>query len=200
MKSFFRKIRHKIIAKKLEIPANASVLDTSCQDGGFLDILIKNNSEKNLKVYGVDINKEDIEKAKILIPKGGFEITDNVSLPFPHKTFDVVISSLTLHHMSNPINSIKEMERVIKDDGVIYLIDIIAENKFFNLILKHIKCPEPYHFEKFYSLGEVENLLTNTELNVVRKIETVAFPTFSIFTPISILLLSKKVYGTKHLS
>lgn len=192
MKSFFRKIRHKIITKNLVILQNASVLDTSCQDGGFLSILIKNNNDKNIKVYGVDLSKVDIEKAKNLIPSGIFEITDNSSIPFPDKTFDVVISSLTLHHMANPINSIKEMERVLKENGSIYLIDIIAENKIFNFILKHIKCPEPYHFEKFYSLGEVKALLTNTDLVVSKKIKAVAFPTFSIFTPISILILRKK--------
>lgn len=192
MKSFFRKIRHKIITKNLKIPASTLVLDTSCQDGGFLNVLIKNNVEKNLKVYGVDISKEDIEKAKNLIPKGNFEITDNVSLPFPEKTFDVIISSLTLHHMSNPEKSINEMERVVKDNGVIYLIDIVAENKIFNFILKHIKCPEPYHFEKFYSFVEVENLLSKTGLFLNKRIKTIAFPTFSIFTPLSIFELKKK--------
>ncbi|MBM3206865.1 MAG: class I SAM-dependent methyltransferase [Candidatus Staskawiczbacteria bacterium] len=192
MKSFFRKIRHKIIARKLEIPANASVLDTSCQDGGFLDILAKNNNNKNLKVCGVDISKGDIEKAKSLIPKGSFEITDNVSLPFPNKTFDVVISSLTLHHMANPEISIKEMRRVLKDNGVIYLVDVIAKNKLSNFFLKHIKCPEPYHFEKFYSVSEVENLLVKMELKISNRLDIFAFPTFTIFTPISILELRKK--------
>lgn len=192
MKSFFRKIRHKIITKNLAIYENASVLDTSCQDGGFLSILLKSNSDKNLKVYGIDLSEVDIKKARNLIPNGVFEITDNSSIPFPDKTFDVVISSLTLHHMSNPVNSFKEIERVVKNGGVIYLIDIVAENKFFNFILKHIKCPEPYHFEKFYSLSEVEVLLSKVGLTITKKIKAVAFPTFSIFTPISIFELKQQ--------
>lgn len=191
MKSFFRKFRHKIIVKELKVTIEALVLDTSCQDGGFLDVLLKNNPNKNLKVYGVDINQNDIEKAKGLIPKGIFEITDNVSLPFPDKTFDVVISSLTLHHMSDPINSIKEMGRVVKDDGMIYLIDVIAKNKFSNFILKRIKCPEPYHFEKFYSINEINELLVKTDLNIVDSMNIAIFPTFTIFTPITILMLRK---------
>lgn len=189
MKSFFRKIRHKIISTKLAIPQNALVLDTSCQDGGFLSILIKNNNYKNIKVYGIDLSKVDIEKAKNLIPNGIFEITDNSSIPFPDKTFDVVISSLTLHHMANPTNSIDEMRRVVKDNGSIYLIDIIAENTFFNFILKHIKCPEPYHFEKFYSIEEVRSLLTKMKVAISKKLKVIAFPTFTIATPISILEL-----------
>lgn len=192
MKSFFRKIRHKIISKRLVIPKNASILDTSCQDGGFLSILIKHNSDSNLKIYGVDLDKGDIEKARELIPNGIFEATDNISLPFRDKTFDVVISSFTLHHMSNPVSSMREMNRVVKDGGVIYLIDIMGENKFFNFILKHVKCPEPYHFEKFYSFPEVENLVSKLGLTVSTKIKALAFPTFSVFTPISILELKKR--------
>ncbi|HTE48586.1 MAG TPA: class I SAM-dependent methyltransferase [Candidatus Paceibacterota bacterium] len=192
MKSFFRRIRHRIIVKELAIPENAAILDTSCQDGGFLSALIKNSNGKNLKVYGVDLIGADIEKAKKLIPKGFFEITDNASLPFPDQTFDIVISSFTLHHMANPISSIKEMARVVKNGGIIYLIDIIAENKIFNFILKRMKCPEPYHFEKYYSFEEIKNLLSKTGLTIDKKIKAAAFPSFTIFTPISILELSQK--------
>lgn len=105
MKSFFRKVRHQAITKNLLIPNEALVLDTSCQDGGFLSVLIKNNADKNLKLYGVDISESDINKAKNLVPNGIFEIIDNKTLPFADKTFDIVISSLTLHHMNDPMGS-----------------------------------------------------------------------------------------------
>lgn len=176
----------------MAIPENALVLDASCQDGEFLSVLIKNNERKNINVFGIDINSSDIEIAKNLIPNGIFKITNNSLIPFEDKTFDVVISSLTLHHMPNPVNSIKEMRRVVKDEGSIYLIDIVSENTFFNFILKHIKCPEPYHFEKFYSLKELKDLLTRTELVIYKKVKTLAFPTLSIVTPILLLELQKK--------
>ncbi|HRH30709.1 MAG TPA: class I SAM-dependent methyltransferase [Candidatus Paceibacterota bacterium] len=189
MKSFFRKVRHQAIIKNLQIPKEALVLDTSCQDGGFLSVLTKNNADKNLKPFGVDISESDISKAKKLVPTGIFEITDNKTLPFADKTFDVVISSLTLHHMNNPISSLLEMKRVIKDTGSIYLIDIMAEGKLFNSILKKIKCPEPYHFEKFYSVKEVEELVTKVGVKINTKKKVFVFPTFTITAPVSILEL-----------
>lgn len=191
MKSLFRKIRHNIVVKKLTVADRASILDTSSQDGGFLSVLLKSNSDKSLNVYGVDLNKIDIEKAQRSIPNGVFKITDNTSLPFPDKTFDMVISSFTLHHLPNPTNSMKEMKRVVKDNGIIYLIDMIAKNKMFNFFLKHITCPEPYHFEKFYSMNEVEELLSETGLTITKKTKTIVFPTFTVFTPIVILELKK---------
>lgn len=189
MKSFFRKVRHQAITKNLLIPEEALVLDTSCQDGGFLSVLEKNNTNKNLKIYGVDINELDVVKAKKILPAGIFKTTDNKSLPFPNKTFDVVISSLTLHHMEDPVSSILEMKRVMKETGSIYLIDIMAEGKLFNSILKKIKCPEPYHFEKFYSVKEVEELIAKAGLRINTKRRVFVFPTFTITAPVSILEL-----------
>ncbi len=187
MKSFFRKIRHQAITKNLLIPNEALVLDTSCQDGGFLSVLNKNNTDKNLKLYGVDISESDIGKAKNLVPNGTFEITDNKTLPFADKTFDVVISSLTLHHMNDPMGSLLEMKRVMKDTGLIYLIDIMAEGKLFNSILKRIKCPESYHFEKFYSVKEVEDLIVKAGLRINTKKKVYVFPTFTITAPVWVL-------------
>ena len=192
MKSFFRKIRHKIIIKKLVMPEHAAVLDTSCQDGRFLAVLLGRNKGKNLSVSGIDISAPDIDEARKLITHGVFKATDNNSIPFGDKTFDVVISSLTLHHMNDPLNSIKEMGRVVKDEGSVYLIDIIAEGSFYNFILKYIKCPEPYHFEKFYSLLELEGLLDKAGLAIHNKVKILAFPTFSIVTPMLLLELKKK--------
>lgn len=189
MKSFFRKIRHKAITKSLPIPQEALVLDTSCQDGGFLSVLIKNNIDKNIKPFGVDISESDIEKAKRLIPSGIFEITDNKTLPFADKTFDVVVSSLTLHHMSDPTGSLLEMKRVLKDTGSIYLIDIIAEGKLLSSVLKKIKCPEPYYFEKFYSIKEVDEFIAKVGLAINSKKKVFVFPVFTIAAPILILEL-----------
>jgi len=157
----------------------------------FLSVLTKNNADKNLKLYGVDISESDINNAKDLVMNGTFEITDNKTLPFADKTFDIVISSLTLHHMDNPLSSLLEMKRVIKGAGSIYLIDIMAEGKLFNFILKKIKCPEPYHFEKFYSVKEVEELVVKAGLRINAKKKVFVFPTFTITAPVSILELKK---------
>lgn len=189
MKSFFRKVRHQIITKNLLISKESLVLDTSCQDGSFLSVLTKNNADKNLKLFGVDINDSDIGKAKKLMPNGIFEITDNKKLPFADSAFDIVISSMTLHHMNNPMNSLLEMRRVMKETGSIYLIDIMAKGKLFDFILKKIKCPEPYHFEKFYSLKEVEELVTKAGLRINTRKKVFVFPTFTITAPVSILEL-----------
>ena len=186
MKSFFRKLRHKSIIKHINLFNNTSILDTSCQDGTFLKVLLEKNMDKNLKVFGVDISREDIEKAKNLIPGGTFLVTYNKKLPNPDGVFDFVLTSLTLHHMDDPINSLSEMNRVLKENGRVYLVDIISRSLLSYKILNFIKCREPYHFEKFYSLLEAKSLVAKAGF----KIEEVK--TLSVFVmPVVILKLSK---------
>ncbi len=91
--------------------------------------------------------------------------------------------------MNDPISSLLEMKRVTKDTGSIYLIDIMAEGKLFDFILKKFKCPEPYHFEKFYSVKEVEELIAKVGLMISMKKKVFVFPTFTITAPVSILEL-----------
>jgi len=47
----------KVIASLL--PDNIRVLDVGCGDGSLMDLLIK---EKNIKVRGLEINKENVKK------------------------------------------------------------------------------------------------------------------------------------------
>lgn len=166
MKSFFRKLRHRAILRYMTFSDNASVLDTSCQNGTFLKALLEKNVNKNLKVFGVDISDGDIEKARNLIPSGTFLVTNNKKLPNPDETFDFVLTSLTLHHMDYPIGSLSEMNRVLKKDGHVYLVDIISRSSLSYRILNFIKCREPYHFEKFYSLPETQDLVAKVGFKV----------------------------------
>ncbi len=189
LQSFFRKIRHKIILKNIHLSEGISVLDTSCQDGSFLEILLKKNPKAH--VYGVDINKEDIEKAKNNIPSGIFKLADNKNLPFADGSFDMVITSMTLHHMDDPVNSLLEMKRVLKGDGNIYLIDLIFKNNFLHKILKYRKCPEPYHFEKWYSVSDMQNLIQKCGLHIAKEDMAIIFPAISIVMPVLVLKLSK---------
>lgn len=187
MKTFFRNIRHRAIVNKLEIPESSSILDTSCQDGTFLKILL--GKYLNLKVSGVDISQEDVALAQILIPEGVFTVTDNKTLPFPDSSFDVVVSSMTLHHMSNPIASLLEMKRVLKHNGSIYLADMIFKSGWMYKIAKHIECPEPYHFEKWYTISNTHELLEKVGLQIEKEDSVLIFPAISIVMPIRILKL-----------
>ncbi len=188
IQTFFRKIRHKAILKRIKFEHGDKVLDTSCQDGTFLEVLLEQNP--TACVSGVDINRADIMEAENRIPNGVFKLADNKNLPFRDASFDVIISAMTLHHMYDPESSLHEMKRVLKEGGSIYIIDLITKNTFLNKILKHRKCPEPYHFEKWYTLEEMKTLSQKCGLSITRIESAIIFPAISVVLPVLILRLN----------
>jgi len=58
-------------------------------------------------------------KRKCQDPHLTFMVADALNLPFEDQSFDVVIISNTLHIISDPEKTLKEIHRVLKDDGLL---------------------------------------------------------------------------------
>ncbi len=87
--------------------AGTKILDIGCATGNYCDIL----SRDGFDMYGVDINKEYVDKA---VARGikAFHIQD--TLPFADATFDSAIMFEVLEHLTDPAPVIAEARRVIK--------------------------------------------------------------------------------------
>jgi len=99
----------KVIASLL--PDNIRVLDVGCGDGSLMDLLIK---EKNIKVRGLEINKENVKKC---ISKGLSVIEGNAETElhqFPDRSFDFAVLSQTLQAFYSPENVLKDLLRIGK--------------------------------------------------------------------------------------
>ena len=99
----------KVIASLL--PNNTRVLDVGCGDGSLMDLLIK---EKNIKVRGLEINKENVKKC---ISKGLSVIEGNAETElhqFPNQSFDFAVLSQTLQAFYSPENVLKDLLRIGK--------------------------------------------------------------------------------------
>lgn len=44
-------------------------------------------------------------------------------IPFPDASFDLVVSTLSLHHWKEPVLALREIERVVKPDGRVLIVD-----------------------------------------------------------------------------
>lgn len=99
------------------IKENDKVLDCGCYDGYMLHQL---STFKYIRISGVDISLKAIEKAKenlVGIEHVDLEHCPIEEMPYKDNFFDVVICSQTLEHLKEPIVALKEMMRVLKDDG-----------------------------------------------------------------------------------
>ena len=128
--------RDKAVREKLiELAAPASgemVLDVGCGTGT-LAIAIKPHVDSG-EVHGIDASPEMIQVAKKKSAKKGFDVDFRVALieaiPFPDSFFDLVTSSLMLHHLSDDLKTqgLLEIWRVLKPGGRFMATDFAAHS------------------------------------------------------------------------
>ena len=74
----------------------------------------------SITLTGVDISEAMFERAARRAAGAGltervrFEVGDVAALPLPDREFDVVVSTLSLHHWSDPARRLAEIHRVLK--------------------------------------------------------------------------------------
>jgi ubiquinone/menaquinone biosynthesis C-methylase UbiE len=82
---------------------------------------------KSIKVVGVDASEIALEMARNNcegLPNTSFESGDVKKLPFPDSAFDVVVCKDSFHHFKHPRRAMKEMLRIVKPKGVVYIQDL----------------------------------------------------------------------------
>jgi len=93
-------------------------LDVGCGAGHYMRELI----DSGFETYGVDISKQMVKVAKSNINQN-YNIDANVlcsdceNLPFPDKYFDIITCIGVLEYNSDEVGVLKELKRVIKNDG-----------------------------------------------------------------------------------
>jgi len=78
-----------------------------------------NTLKKMCKEHLLGYNDNELDIKDIVCPS---VVCDADKLPFDDNTFDAVVTSHILEHLSNPIKAIFEWLRVIKPNGYIYFI------------------------------------------------------------------------------
>ena len=91
-------------------------------------------------------------------------------LPYPDQKFDVVVMSMLLSHVDNPVFTLQEARRVLKDSGKLLLVFTNIEN--INKVLQGIFHRKKYltkpnlSYISVYGTEEIVNLLTRTGFTI----------------------------------
>jgi SAM-dependent methyltransferase len=112
-----------------ELAPRARVLEVGSGPGRLAARLAELAPE--LRITGVDITPEMVARANALAARSGvadrvaFQVGDVAALPFPDATFDVVVSTLSLHHWRDPARGLAEIYRVLRPGGVARIYDLV---------------------------------------------------------------------------
>lgn len=94
-----------------------TIIDCACGSGTGTSHFVSRNPRQ---VYAFDVSPEALDEAKKNNPdpRINFQQSDAVSLPLPKQVADVFISLETIEHLQTPGEFLKEVARVLKDDGI----------------------------------------------------------------------------------
>ena len=118
---------------KKNVSKEARILDVGCGYGRTLNELYLSEFTN---LSGIDISKKMINRGIKLYPQLTLKKHESVSLPFENNSFDAVILLAVLTCIINNIEQeklINEIQRVLRDDGVVYINDFLINSDQRNI-------------------------------------------------------------------
>ncbi len=109
-------------------PTAGRVLDVGCGPGHLANRLARDHG---FEVTGLDLDPMMVERARANADLGvvagrrpTFVVGGVAALPFPDGSFDLVVSSLSMHHWADARAGLAEIGRVLRPDGRALIWDI----------------------------------------------------------------------------
>jgi glycosyltransferase involved in cell wall biosynthesis/SAM-dependent methyltransferase len=179
--NYYKNIRHDLIPL---VPEDAKcILEVGCAEG------MTGNELKNRRdvfVAGIENNKAAAEMARKVLDDvivGDIECMD---LPYSPSVFDCIIFADVLEHLLNPLDVLKKMRKLLKNDGTVIIS--IPNVQFYGVVNQLIEGNWTYQKEgildethlRFFTFKEIEKLVKKAGLSI-QKIEETLDPQYEKF-------------------
>lgn len=134
-KNLLQKIWHRLKIRNSKFAINnfefKKCLDIGCASGFMISEIAK--AFPGAKYHGVDVYDKAIRFAKKNYPQIKFKVAQAENLPFKDNFFDLILCYETIEHVEDPKKSLKEMKRVLKNNGIL-LLTMDSGNWLFRII------------------------------------------------------------------
>jgi ubiquinone/menaquinone biosynthesis C-methylase UbiE len=160
-----KSLREKVLRLARLLPGE-QVLDVGCGTGT-LAIAAKRQVGTTGTVYGVDASPEMLARANKKARKAGVEIVLKnglvEALPFFEAQFDVVLSTVMLHHLPGKLRRqcAGEIRRVLKPGGRVLAVDFGTSPTQKRGIVAH------FHRHGHISLAEIVTIFSEAGLSII---------------------------------
>jgi SAM-dependent methyltransferase len=163
-----------------------SILDLGCGHG----INANYMQSKGFQVFGIDLSKKMIANAQKAYPHIEFQIGDMAALPFPSDSFDGILASYSLIHLTKDMIRpvLKKLYEILKSGGAVY-ISVQSGNSEQGLFT-HPLTPSERLFLNVFSKQEIFDLLSEHGFEIVTYQEKQ--PLGKVFKFVKLFILAKK--------
>jgi SAM-dependent methyltransferase len=129
-------------------PAGARILEVGCGPG---HLSIRLARHYGLEVTGLDLDPAMIARARANADRAGnreqrrpaFLVADVASLAFPDGCFDLIVSTLSMHHWADPTAGLAEIGRVLRPGGLALVWDFRPGVRPHPFGPRHAHLPDP---------------------------------------------------------
>lgn len=158
--------------KNIRSLKSLSILDVGCGGG----ILSEPLARLGAKVTGIEPAEESIEIAKAHAKESGLKIdyrpTTAEDVLASGETFNVVIASEVIEHVTKPANFVRTLSGLTKPGGLVLISTLNRTLKSYALaivgaeyILRWVP-PKTHDWQKFVTPGELRRFVRSADLNV----------------------------------
>ena len=155
-----RRITKTVLVKNLKEFGfeNGRILDAGCGAGEVCFELA--HAFPKARIVGIDLGEAILKLARELAENEGvdkqvtFQKGDVTKMEFKDNSFDVIISINVFHILDEPVKMVDEIERVLKPDGILFILAI--RRSWIGYILPI--------FKTAYTTSEVKDVLKHSKL------------------------------------
>jgi ubiquinone/menaquinone biosynthesis C-methylase UbiE len=108
-----------------------TVVEVGAGTGNFLQLF----DDVAARLIAVDLTPGMLLEARRRFPEMEHVVADGARLPFGSRAVELVATAQALHHIWEPLPILKEMRRVMREDGRVLIVDQVATERYEEAVL-----------------------------------------------------------------
>jgi ubiquinone/menaquinone biosynthesis C-methylase UbiE len=123
-----RWLRHFVVSQAALMKDHGEAVDLGCGAGQL--VIEMAQKAPGLHMTGIDLSEKMLDDARqsaqqvSLDDRVDFRLGNVEAIPYPDQSLDLVVSTVSLHHWTDPVKVLNEIDRVLKPDGAYYIFDL----------------------------------------------------------------------------
>jgi ubiquinone/menaquinone biosynthesis C-methylase UbiE len=133
------------------------VLDLGCGTGSYIESQSKHGKHQNIEWHGIDPSAAMLTRAKEKVSRAHFHLGKAETLPFEQEFFDYVTSRFSLHHFDDPRVALRDVHRVLKQNGHFKIVNIAPDQSPNWWIFKYFPKAKELDMKRFWAIDQIKS-------------------------------------------